>query len=247
MTDLTDTTADTTGMTVTGRDGRPEFGLVAVDLYRDIHKGIRSELFAAVVEAGRLDPVDHQGRAALAAQVRDVVALLVSHAEHEDTAVQPSIEAHLPRLAEVIAGDHEALEDRMATLVDMADGAVDAPGAELRARTHQLYLELADFTGAYLRHQEVEERVVMPALESAIGVEATLGIHQAIVGSIPPEEMARSLALMLPVMNVDDRTELLGGMQQGAPAEVFAGVWSLVGSVLEPTDVAALDRRLGLA
>ena len=36
--------------------------------------------------------------------------------------------------------------------------------------------------------------------------------------------MAKSLALMLPAMNIDDRTELLGGMQQGAPAEVFAGV-----------------------
>jgi hypothetical protein len=135
----------------------------------------------------------------------------------------------------------------METLVGMADEVVDAPAGELRARTHHLYLELADFTGAYLRHQDVEERVVMPALEAATGVEVTLAIHQAIVGSIPPAEMARSLALMLPVMNVDDRTELLGGMQQGAPAEVFTGVWSLVGSVLEPADVTALGRRLGLA
>ena len=39
-----------------------------------------------------------------------------------------------------------------------------------------------------------------------------------------------------PAMNVDDRTELLGGMQQGAPAEVFAGIWGLAGSVLPPAD-----------
>ena len=30
----------------------------------------------------------------------------------------------------------------------------------------------------------------MPALEPAIGVEAVLAIHQAIIASIPPEEMA---------------------------------------------------------
>ena len=49
--------------------------------------------------------------------------------------------------------------------------------------------------------------------------------------------MAQSLALMLPAMNVDGRTELLGGMRAGAPAEVFEGVWSLAGSVLDPTDL----------
>jgi len=73
-----------------------------------------------------------------------------------------------------------------------------------------------------------------------------LGVHQQIIGSIPPAEMARSLALMLPAMNLDDRTELLGGMQAGAPPEVFAGVWSLAGSVLEARDVAVLARRLAI-
>ena len=58
--------------------------------------------------------------------------------------------------------------------------------------------------------------------------------------------MAKSLAIMLPAMNVDDRTELLGGMQAGAPAEVFDGVWGLAGSVLEPADLAAVASRIGI-
>ena len=48
-------------------------------------------------------------------------------------------------------------------------------------------------------------------------------------------------------MNVDDRTELLGGMQAGAPPEVFEGVWGLAGSVLAPADHRALGARLGIA
>ena len=44
---------------------------------------------------------------------------------------------------------------------------------------------------------------------------------------------------MLPAMNIDDRAELLGGMQAGAPPEVFAGVWGLVGSVLPSDDYTA--------
>ena len=59
--------------------------------------------------------------------------------------------------------------------------------------------------------------------------------------------MAQSLAIMLPAMNVDDRAALLGGIQAGAPAPVFEGVWGLAGSVLAPADHAAVAVRLGLA
>ena len=214
---------------------------VTLDLYRDIHKAIRAELFAVTEEAGCLDAASDDARAALATHVRDVVWLLVSHAEHEDAVIQPNIEAHLPSFAARIADDHVELERRLGDLRSAADAAVG------RADVHALYVDLASFTSAYLAHQDVEERSVMPALEAAIGADAVFELHQAIVSSIPPDEMARSLALMLPAMNVDDRTELLGGMKAGAPPEVFAGVWSLAGSVLATGDVAVLSRRLGVA
>ena len=150
-------------------------------------------------------------------------------------------------MAEQVARDHLAFESRVESLVALADEAVDGPAGALRRLVHTLYLDLATFTGVYLAHQDLEERVVMPGLEAAIGVEAVLGVHQQIVGSIPPEDMARSLALMLPAMNVDDRTEMLGGMQAGAPPEVFEGVWSLAGSVLGTADRAQLAARLGLS
>src|SRR4029079_16330203 len=106
--------------------------------------------------------------------------------------------------------------------------------------------DLASFTGVYLAHQDIEEREDMPALHELLGADAMLGVHQQISGSIPPAEMARSLALMLPAMNVDDRTELLGGMRAGAPAEVFDDVWALACGVLHPRDTDAAARRLGL-
>ena len=87
----------------------------------------------------------------------------------------------------------------------------------------------------------------MPMLERELGLDAVIGIHGEIVGSIPPDEMARTLALMLPAMNNDDRTEVLGGMQQNAPAEVFAGVWGLAGTVVPAADYAELGVRLGIA
>ena len=45
------------------------FEPVTFDLYRDIHKGIRAELFAVTTAAGSLDPGDRAGRADLARHV----------------------------------------------------------------------------------------------------------------------------------------------------------------------------------
>jgi hypothetical protein len=218
---------------------------VTLDLYRDIHKAIRTELFSMTMEAASLDPSQGIARAALAAHMRDVVAFLADHAEHEDAAIQPTLEQELPDLAERVAVDHEVLEARMDGLVELAEEAARLDAPDPAHRVHRVHLAVASFTGAYLEHQDVEERVIMPALERAVGVEAIVGIHQAILAAIPPQEMAKSLALMLPAMNVDGRSELLGGMRAGAPAEVFEGVWSLAGSVLEPADLAAVASRIG--
>ena len=218
---------------------------VTLDLYRDIHKGIRAELFALVGTAGSTDPADAGGRAALAAHVADVRQVLDDHAMHEDTAIQHHVEAHLPDVAEVVARDHVDFEHRAERLDALAAEAA-GPAGDHRRLLHLLHLDLALFTSSYLAHQDLEERVIMPRLEAAIGFEAVLAANQQIIESIPPAMMARSLAFMLPAMNVDDRTELLGGMRAGAPAEVFDGVWSLVGSVLGSSDTAALAARLGI-
>jgi Hemerythrin HHE cation binding domain len=233
----------TTTHPVTASDA---FGAVVVDLYRDIHKAIRGELFAVTLSAGRTDPSDRAAKADLARHIAEIAELLELHAEHEDGAVQPLIEAHLPTLAEQIALDHLAFESRTATLAEQGAALVDVDGDTARRQGQRLYLDLASFTSVYLAHQDIEEREVMPALHELLGAEVMLGVHQQIIGSIPPAEMARSLALMLPAMNLDDRTELLGGMQAGAPAEVFGEVWGLAGSVLHPQDTDAVARRLGL-
>jgi hypothetical protein len=177
--------------------------------------------------------------------VRDLVRFLAFHAEHEDGVLDEPIRLVLPEQAEAIARDHVALEERMADLVTLADLVFDCERGDARAAVHALYLDLASFVSAYLAHQDVEERVVMPALEAAYGVPRLLELHARILADISPEDMGWSLSVMIPAMNVDDRTEMLGGMRAEAPAEVFAGVWALVTAVLPADDVAAGRRSAG--
>ncbi len=225
-------------------DVRATHTTVPFDLYRDIHKAIRVWLFDVTSTAGRLDPSDRPARAAHATSVRDLVRFLVLHAEHEDAHMQAAIERILPERAAEIAAEHVALEARMVDLVALADLAFECGRDDDRAAVHRLYVDLAAFTAAYLAHQDVEERVVMPALWEALGFEGVLAIHEAIIGNIPPDDMAWSLARMLPAMNVDDRTEMLAGMRASAPPPAYAGVLALAAEVLSPAEHTALVDRL---
>jgi hypothetical protein len=231
-------------MTITETIRFDRLRTVSFDLYRDIHKGIRSELFALVSDAGRLDPADDCGAASLVDEVQGVVRLLVQHAEHEDGAIQPVLEQHAPSMAMQVADDHHRIEGQMDGLVALAIEARETPSR--RAVLHELYLDLAAFTSEYLAHQDLEEREVGQALDSILGFDGMLAVHASIIANIPPHELGASLAIMFPAMNVDDRTELLGGMKASAPAEAFESVWSLAASVLSPHDHRAIAMRLGL-
>lgn len=223
----------------------PVFQVVTFDLYRDIHKAIRAELFAITEAAGSVGPNDAAGLAALAGHVGDVSEMLEMHAHHEDTAIGEILPDVLPGVSERIEADHLVLEHRFAEAVELV--RANAAGEGDRASAHQAYLTLASFTSVYLAHQELEELVVMPALERAIGVPGVIEIHGKIIGSIPPAEFAKSLPLMLRSMNVDDRTDMLGGIRATAPAEVFEGAWALASSALPPRDLEEVAGRLGLA
>ncbi len=225
----------------------PDYRIPAVDLYRDIHKGIRAELFAVTSSAGSIDPSDRCDRAALADHITSVAAVLESHAHHEDAVIDPVLERLLPQLANEINTDHERLEAMFASVTELAGAAIDPATGDQRRMLQLLHLDLARFTSSYLEHIDLEERAVMQLLPDLVGVEEIAAMHGAIVGSIPPDEMARSLAFMLPAMNIDDRTELFAGMRLAAPPEAFDATVGLARSVLRPIDFAALANRLQIA
>lgn len=224
-----------------------DFRLAAVDLYRDIHKGIRAELFAVTTAAGALDPSDPLAWAAFGEHVRSVEAMLAQHAWHEDAFIDPVLAQHVPELAAQIAADHRDFDADFAAIVRAAAQGTAAPADDQRRLAHLVYLQLASFTSEYLAHQAVEETVATPLLEGAIGPEAVGGLLGAILGSIPPQEMATTMAIMLPAMNVYDRVEMLAGVRASAPEPAFAGVVSLARSVLTAADFDALAGHLQLA
>lgn len=216
------------------------FELTPGDIYRDIHKAVRANLFEAVLRAGRTDPADREQRITLAAIVSDLADFLAFHAHHEDEVLEPMIAEVLPEEAQAISASHEEFDAEIERIRALAALVFADERDDARASLHEMYLSLATFTSRYLAHQHVEERVVMPALLERFGLEAVIAANERIVASIAPDALAWGLAKMLPVMNADDRFELLAGIRQTAPSEAFAGVLALAADVLDRDDHARL-------
>jgi iron-sulfur cluster repair protein YtfE (RIC family) len=235
-------------MNTTRKEGRvwalsAPLEVVTFDIYRNIHKGIRAELFGVTGAAGSVDPQDERAVGALTQRVRGLVTLLDGHAAHEEQFLTPLIQRQSGSLASAITDDHGALEGQIHQLASALE-TLPSGGPARRLAVHRFYLGVASFTSAYLEHQAAEELDVMPALATGYTVGELSKVNDAIVSHIPPEAMAASLSLLLPAMNVEDRTEMLAGVKASAPAPAFAGILGIARSVLAPADYEVLATRV---
>ena len=214
-----------------------------VDLYREIHKGLRHALFDVTFRAGRLDVSDDESIVGLLAESRQVVDLLRGHHQHEEQLLlEGLIEAHASAAVGPIHDEHRLLSERLDRFAARADELAAAATDARSAIAHEYYLELAAFTAAYLVHLDVEERVVMPALAAACD-DAELGrVQGAILASIRPEQQAVGLTMMLPALNPVERAAMVGRIRMTAPHEGFARVQKIAAHVLTAVEY----ERLGI-
>lgn len=218
----------------------------AYDFYRQIHKGIRLALFHTTLRAGSIDVADADAIDAFLEVHRSLLGLLRSHHHHEDDFVQPLLEEHASALALTIAAQHGDVEHAMARLERRGEPLASVARAGRAAAAHNLYLDFGRLTSAYLAHQLVEETQVMPALRAAMPTDELVAVDLAIRGSLPPEEMAEVMTYMLPAMDVEERTEMLGGMAM-APPEIFALFQAAAQAALNADEWAQVACRIGLS
>lgn len=166
--------------------------------YVEIHKGIRSLLFDLVRKSGQLDFADAPSVALFREELKAGIDFLMRHAEHENQFVGPLLARHTPELYRRIVGIHDAQEKELPELLAMID----------RGAGHNFVLELARIAGELLVHMTEEEEVLMPALWAVMTDEEINAAHDALVASIPPDEMAYALRWMLPAMNGPERAAL---------------------------------------
>jgi hypothetical protein len=220
---------------------------IPFDLYREVHKGLRKALFDLTTSVGSADCQVAADREAVVAHVHRVIALLHTHHGHEDTFIQPLLDAHAPTLAAMIEDGHGEVDADIVDLELAAEKLAGTDGGDAVAAGHALYGRLALFTASYLAHMALEEGGVMEALRAAMSLGDLFDVEMTLRGSVAPPTMCDFIAVMVPAMNPAERTTMLGGMHAGAPAEVFELFRGAAEAALGADDYAALARAIGIA
>jgi hypothetical protein len=216
------------------------------DLYAFIHKALREQMSHTLGQLGRADAGQPDAPQALDAVAQWLVALR-AHLRHENDFVHTAIEARQPGGARQTDDDHADHLDAIDQLGQDLLALRQAPSAEQPQRMQRLYRHLAAFIGENLVHMQVEESQNNAKLWALYSDAELLAIHERLVGSIPPAELATSLQWMAAALNDTELAMLYGDLQRGAPGEVFEGLLGLAHGQLSAPRQAQLNRSLGLA
>jgi hypothetical protein len=213
----------------------------AIDLYREVHKGVRHALFDLTYAAGRADVADDVEVGALVDTCRRAVELVRAHHDHEDQLLLRALVAtHAPDLAGRVDDEHRSLATRLDGLAYRADELAASPSTLRDAPAHALYLEAAAVTSACLEHLDVEERLVMPALIAACDDEHLARTHGALIAGIRAEDHERSLAVTLPALRPSERAALVDRVRASASPDAVARVRAAAIEVLTPSECAGI-------
>lgn len=213
-----------------------------LDLYRNVHKGIRVMLFDLVQKAGRIDFTDAAALENLRNEARNIFELLESHAHTEDTFVMPLVEKHSPVLAKEFAAAHGEQESLLPRVLDILE-SIDPASSDAAAKGHSFVLQFSRIAGDLLIHMADEELEINGALWNAMSDEELGEVERRLVGSFAPDKLARYLRWMIPAMNPAERVAFLGHV----PPPVFGFVRGLASEVLSAEDDARLEQDLGVA
>ena len=194
-----------------------------VDIYVNVHKGIRNLITRFLFQTGSTDWTDASAVARLQPEWEQVTKIIRSHHAHEDQFIHPLLSRITPGGHRSYEAEHHAqldvLTDLEAHFTRLADD--DVPQAKRAQTGLEFYRGLNLFYGDFLLHLHREEVEAERALHSLCIPEELMTTMGALLGSIPPEEMMAYLDFMVPAMNLPECAELLGGMKAGSPPEVF--------------------------
>jgi hypothetical protein len=217
-----------------------------VDMYGGIHKALRALMADTLLAVGRMDCADDLELAEVTERVLQMLDFCRSHVEHENEFVHTAMEARAPGASEAIAHEHGDHFKHIAHLGEIVAALRHAPGDRRFAEQQRLYGELTLFVADNFRHMRIEETAHNAVLWSRYTDAELNEIHDALVASIPPEELMFGVRWLVPFMSPPERAGFLADARSKAPAPAFAAMLDVVRPLLTAREWDKLARALAL-
>lgn len=216
-----------------------------MDLYGPIHKALRQFMSHTLQRVGAMDVHDDEERGQVLDGVAALLGFMRSHVAHENDFIHTAIEARRPGAARHTADDHLLHGDAIGNLEDETAALRVANAAHRATLAQRLYRHLAEFIGENLVHMHIEETQNNATLWALYDDGEIAAIHERLLASVPPAEMALVTRWMAASLNMQELSGMFCDMQQKAPAPAFEALLSIARSQLDDRRWAQLARALG--
>ena len=160
-----------------------------MDMYASIHKALRAFMADTLLGLGRMDVDDDLEFAQTCDRVMQLLDLCRAHLHHENQFVHTAMQARAPGTSAAIEAEHTEHEAAIAALAGGVAHLLGCARAARPATTHVLYRQLALFMAHNFEHMNEEETAHNAVLWAHYTDAELVGIHDALVASIPPHEM----------------------------------------------------------
>jgi hemerythrin HHE cation binding domain-containing protein len=225
------------------------------NLFRPIHKGIRSMIFTLGLRLGSTDFTNVTESNEIANQLKQdlagsssncILCMLQAHSAHEDkdffSAVRPFDEDPV----RMMMAEHAVIVRRIfgvAKLCDELLGLTD-PDARIEAGD-RLVLDANDLFAFYLAHLNNEEAVLVPVMWEYFTDEQLRALRAQFYNAIPLSMFESWMRWTLPALNVHELTVLLSGMRQDPAPNRFADAMRLGKETIRPERWARIASEVG--
>jgi hypothetical protein len=193
--------------------------LPKIDLYTGIHKGQRDYLSKFSKQAGTLDINDLEDLTKIVTDFTELFEHFKVHAALEEQHIHPLLFDRIPEGAKDLEQDHKRqeliLEDLAKHLQNLSEKPVDF---ERRGEIAlEFYRGFNRFISIYLAHINKEEEIIQPSLWKLCTPGELLNAFNTIIASLEPRMLMLNLGIMIPAMNITERTTLLNGIRASSP------------------------------
>lgn len=183
-----------------------------MDAVLAFHNAFRRDM--ADIDAAALSMArGHQEPAAALERFRFFNEMLVWHADGEERAIFPALEAVAPLVAEAYVHDHRGLDAAFDAL-DEAVAARDALRTARATAAFKFHLDIHLAKEDAHVYRLIRERVSLQDQSAALGVMS---------GVTPQDRFPEAVAWLFPLIGADDREAVVRIWRMAMPEEVFGG------------------------
>jgi hypothetical protein len=199
-----------------------------LDIYSSIHKALRALMADTLFKLGRMDPDDPQDVAQTAQDVRRLLDVCRSHANHENRFIHPLLEAHAPGASRAVVYEHADHEEEAGRIGAAAAGLMTCVAGERAPAAAALYRSLALFIASNFEHQHLEETVHNAVLWTHCTDAEIMTLHDALAESNAPEELLFILRWLVPAMPPAERAATMQRLRCRAAPAAFQAAMDVV-------------------